>query len=581
MSIKVLPPDLAAKIAAGEVVERPASVVKELVENSIDAGSSRITVEIKAGGVEQVKVIDDGYGIPAEEVSIAFQRHATSKIDSQEQLDAIATLGFRGEALPSIAAVSRTVITTRQPLDTGGFRLELLWGEPVSSGSQGCPPGTSVEVSDLFGNLPARRKFLRSSSAETSRVQELVSRYALVFPGIRFQLMVDGRVSFTSPGNGLPREALLAVYGPQAATAMLEVHGEDPETGYQVDGFAGAPSLTRANRTYMTFFVNRRWVQSRMLSFAVEEAYLGLLQVKRYPLTALNISIPYEDVDVNAHPSKREVRFKEESRVFSTVQRAVRAVLVADSPVPSMNTAAGAAPPDADYPAALAPSFFPRSAFGGVRSGGGLPDYQGGFAGAPADAAAPRQPAPPLKVVGQLKLTYIVAEGPAGMFLVDQHAAHERVLFDRIRQKTSEQEPQSQPLLEPMAVELTPAQGDTLKSNREALENYGFQFEPFGDGSYLLRAVPAIFGDGDPAKSLLDVLDMTAFEGLVRQKEDVTAASIACHGAIRAGKSLTQPEMVALLEQLEATPNPHTCPHGRPTMVHFSSHHMEREFGRR
>ena len=581
MSIKVLPPDLAAKIAAGEVVERPASVVKELVENSIDAGSSRITVEIKAGGVEQVKVIDDGYGIPAEEVSIAFQRHATSKIDSQEQLDAIATLGFRGEALPSIAAVSRTVITTRQPLDTGGFRLELLWGEPVSSGSQGCPPGTSVEVSDLFGNLPARRKFLRSSSAETSRVQELVSRYALVFPGIRFQLMVDGRVSFTSPGNGLPREALLAVYGPQAATAMLEVHGEDPETGYQVDGFAGAPSLTRANRTYMTFFVNRRWVQSRMLSFAVEEAYLGLLQVKRYPLTALNISIPYEDVDVNAHPSKREVRFKEESRVFSTVQRAVRAVLVADSPVPSLNTATGAAPPDADYPAALAPSFFPRSAFGGARSGGGLPDYQGGFAGGPADAAAPRQPAPPLKVVGQLKLTYIVAEGPAGMFLVDQHAAHERVLFDRIRQKTSEQEPQSQPLLEPMAVELTPAQGDTLKSNREALESYGFQFEPFGDGSYLLRAVPAIFGDGDPAKSLLDVLDMTAFEGLVRQKEDVTAASIACHGAIRAGKSLTQPEMVALLEQLEATPNPHTCPHGRPTMVHFSSHHMEREFGRR
>ena len=576
MPIKVLPPDLAAKIAAGEVVERPASVVKELVENSIDAGSSQITVEIKAGGVEQVKVIDDGHGIPSEEVAIAFQRYATSKIDSQEQLDAIATLGFRGEALPSIAAVSRTVITTRQPLDPGGFRMELLWGEPVSSGSQGCPPGTSVEVMDLFGNLPARRKFLKSSSAETSRIQELVSRYALVFPGIRFQLLVDGRVSFTSPGNGLPREALLAVYGPQAATAMLEVHGEDPESGYQVDGFAGAPSLTRANRTYMTFFVNRRWVQSRMLSFAVEEAYSGLLQVKRYPLAALNISIPYADVDVNAHPSKREVRFREESRVFSTVQRAVRSVLVADSPVPSL-----APPPDSAYPAAVAPSFFPRSAFGGARNGAGRPDYQGGVAGGPADAAAPRQDAPPLKVVGQLKLTYIVAEGPAGMFLVDQHAAHERVLFDRICQKTSEQEPQSQPLLEPVSVELSPSQGDTLKTHHESLRNYGFQFEPFGDGSYLLRAVPAIFGASDPAKSLLDVLDMTAFEGLVRQKEDVTAASIACHGAIRAGKSLTEPEMVALLEQLEATPNPHTCPHGRPTMVHFSSTHMEREFGRR
>ena len=576
MSIKVLPPDLAAKIAAGEVVERPASVVKELVENSIDAGSSQITVEIKAGGVEQIKVIDDGHGIPTEEVAIAFQRHATSKIDSQEQLDAIATLGFRGEALPSIAAVSRTVIITRQPLYPGGCRLELLWGEQVSSGSQGCPPGTSMEVLDLFGNLPARRKFLKSASAETSRIQELVNRYALVFPGIRFQLLVDGKVSFTSPGNGLHREALLAVYGPQAATAMLEVHGEDPESGYQVDGFAGAPSLTRANRTYMTFFINRRWVQSRMLSFAVEEAYSGLLQMKRYPMAALNINIPYDEVDVNSHPSKREVRFREENRVFSTVQRAVRAVLVADSPVPNL-----APPPDSDYPAAVAPSFFPRSAFGDVRNGAGMPEYQGGFRGGPSDTAAPRQDAPPLKVVGQLKLTYIVAEGPGGMFVVDQHAAHERVLFDRIRQKTSEREPQSQPLLEPVSVELSPSQGDTLKSHEESLQDYGFQFEPFGDGSYLLRAVPAICGAGDPAKSLLDVLDMTAFEGLVRQKEDVTAASIACHGAIRAGKSLTEQEMAALLEQLEATPNPHTCPHGRPTMVHFSSTHMEREFGRR
>ena len=573
MPIRVLAPDLAAKIAAGEVVERPASVVKELAENSIDAGASQITVEIKAGGVEQIRVIDDGHGIPAEEVAIAFQRHATSKLDSQEQLDAIATLGFRGEALPSIAAVSRTVMTSRQPLNPGGFRMELLWGEPVSSGVQGCPAGTAVEVMDLFGNLPARRKFLRSSSAETSRIQELVSRYALVFPGVRFQLVVDGRISFTSPGNGVPREALLAVYGPQAASAMLEVHGEDPESGYQVDGFAGAPSLTRANRTYMTFFVNRRWVQSRMLSFAVEEAYLGLLQVKRYPLAALNISIPYEDVDVNAHPSKREVRFINESRVFSTVQRAVRAVLVADSPVPSLSP-----PPGPDQPAAGSPSFFPRSAFGGPRNGGGLPGLAGDGPIGPASAL---QTAPPLKVVGQLKLTYIVAEGPEGMFLVDQHAAHERVLFDRICQKMPERETQSQPLLEPAAVELTPAQGETLRTNQESLGSYGFQFEPFGDGTYLLRAIPAIFGQGDPAKALLDVLDMTAFEGLVRRKEDVTAASIACHGAIRAGKSLTEPEMAALLEQLEATPNPHTCPHGRPTMVHFSSNHMEREFGRR
>ena len=542
MTIKVLPPNLSAKIAAGEVVERPASVVKELVENSIDAGASQITVEIKAGGVEQIKVIDDGHGIPADEVAVAFQRHATSKVDTQDHLDAIATLGFRGEALPSISVVSRTIILTRQPLNTAGFRMEWHWGEPKSSGVHGCPPGTSIEVSDLFGNLPARRKFLRSSTAEASRIQELVSRYALVFPGVRFQLVVDGRTSFTSTGSGLPLEALLAVYGHQATTAMLEIHDDDLETGYQVDGFVSAPSLSRANRRYMTFFVNRRWVQSRMLSYAVEEAYMGLLQVKRFPLVALNIIIPYQDVDVNYHPSKREVRFREENQVFSTVQRAVRGALVA---------------------------------------GRGMLDYSSNRIGEPPGLTDSMLSAPPLNVVGQLKQTYIVAENSVGMFLVDQHAAHERVLFDQIYEERNQKESASQTILDVVSVDLTPAQDDALKANQEELVKYGFQFEYFGDRSYLLRAVPAIFRDGDPAQSLLDVLDMTAFEGLVRQKEDVTAASIACHGAIRAGKSLTELEMVALLEQLTATPNPHTCPHGRPTMVHFSSMHIEREFGRR
>ena len=584
MPIKVLSHEVAAKIAAGEVVERPASVVKELVENSIDAAASQVTVEIEGGGADRIRVIDDGGGIPADQVTVAFQRHATSKLESQEQLDSIATLGFRGEALPSIAAVSRaTIITTRPPLDTAGYRLELRFGEVVESGSHGCPPGTALEVRDLFGNLPARKKFLRSTSAETSRVQELVSRYALAFPGIRFQLISDGRTSFTTPGNGQAREALLAVYGPEAARNMLEVHGENPENGYQVDGFVSSPNLSRANRTYMTFFVNRRWVQSRMLSFGLEEAYLGLLQVKRYPLAALNLSLPYGDVDVNAHPAKREVRFHNESGVFSTVQRAVRAVLVADSPVPALSSPAT---PESSPRLIGGPSFFSRSPFPGEdhNRGSGLapaPEAFGPEAFGPADSSVVRQPAPPLKVVGQLKLTYIVAEGQGGMYLVDQHAAHERVLFDRISQRSAERGTESQPLLSPVSVELTPSQAELLVNNLESLSEYGFRLEPFGDGSYLLRAVPAVLATEDPAKSLIDILDIAAFEGMVRQKEDLMAASIACHGAVRAGKSLTEEEMGSLLEQLEATPNPHTCPHGRPTMVLFSSHHMEREFGRR
>ena len=577
MPIRILPPALATRIAAGEVVERPVSVVKELVENSIDAGASQITVEIRAGGVELIRVSDDGAGIPSEEVPLAFHRHATSKLESEEQLDSVATMGFRGEALPSMAAVSLLTIQSRPHSETAGTRMVLHWGETVESGSEGCAPGTAIEVSQLFGNQPARRKFLRSAQAETARVQELVSRYALAFPEVRFRLVNDGRTSMTTPGSGQPREALLAVYGSQVAGSMLEVHAEDPETGYAVEGYVGAPSISRANRTYMTFFVNRRLIQNRMLSFAVEEAYAGLLQTKRYPVAAINVVMPYDAVDVNSHPAKREVRFHDDSRVFSLTQRAVRAALVAGSPVPPFPVASGG-----------------LSSSGGFRSGSRssgavFPAYGGGADRAPEPVGATGaealsllgRPSVPLQVVGQLKLTYIVAEGPEGMYLVDQHAAHERVVFDRIVGRREQREAVSQPLLAAVSVELTPTHATTLQDNLEAITAYGFEVEPFGDRTYLLRAVPAVLTGDEPGKALVDILDMATLEGLTRQKEDVMAASIACHAAIRAGQSLGEAEMTSLLEQLEATPNPHTCPHGRPTMIHFTSYQVEREFGRR
>ena len=583
MPIKLLPPELAALIAAGEVVERPVSVVKELVENSIDAGASQITVEIQGGGVQLVRVIDDGEGITADDLPLAFHRHATSKLASSEQLDSVATMGFRGEALPSIAAVSRVAVQSRTRDQTAGHRLTLRWGEPADSGSQGCAPGTLIEVSELFGNQPARRKFLRSTQSETARIQELVSRYALAFPEIRFRLVNDGRVSLNTPGNGQPREALLAVYGSQVAANMLEVHAEDPEAGYAVEGFSAAPSVSRANRTYLTFFVNRRLIQSRMLSFAVEEAYAGLLQVKRYPVAAINIVLPYGDVDVNSHPAKREVRFHQENRVFSLVQRAVRSALMAEAPVPVFDQASSG---QAGFT-----SFGRNRLSGGRFSGAAGPGYNDGPASfqsqqAPGYGAGEAlsllgRPAVPLKVVGQLQQTYVVAEGPEGMYLVDQHAAHERVLFDRICKGRGKQETVSQPLLAPVSVELTPSHATTLEDNLEAITAYGFQVETFGERAYLLRAVPSVLTAEEPGKALIDILDLATLEGLTRQKEDIMAASIACHAAIRAGRPMTADEMRALLEQLEATPNPHTCPHGRPTMVHFSSYHVEREFGRR
>jgi DNA mismatch repair protein MutL len=581
MPIKVLEPALAAQIAAGEVVERPASVVKELVENSLDAGCSQIVVEIKGGGVEQVRVTDDGAGIPAQEVTLAFQHHATSKLISPEQLDAIATLGFRGEAIPSIAAVSHMAMTTRPASASAGHRVEYHWGQPVKEGPQGCSPGTLVTVSDLFGNLPARRKFLKSSSAEAARIRDLIDRYALAYPGVKFQLVVDGRVSLTTPGAGKPNEALLAIYGADVVLEMLEVAGEDPESGYQVSGFVSAPRLTRANRTYLTFFVNHRWIQNRMLSFAVEEAYHGLLPERRYPLAVLDLDLPYAEVDVNSHPAKREVRFRDERKVYSTLQRAVRAALMAQAPVPEIQRPS----PVSQYRQGVAttsPGFF-RSAFVSRDSQNSAPQssYRGDVPLPAHLAFTPQHALPSLNVVGQVKLTYIVAEGPDGMYLVDQHAAHERVVFDRIRRRAAEQSPESQPLLSPATLELTPAQAETLQENTDFLKAYGFEAEPFGDNTYLLRAVPSVLSHQDPARSLVDILDLVSFEGLLRQHEDVLAATIACHSAIRAGKSLTLAEMRALLEQLEVTDNPHTCPHGRPTLIHFSEYQMEREFGRR
>ena len=590
MPIRQLPPELAGQIAAGEVVERPVSVVKELVENSIDAVASRISVEIRGGGIEFIRVTDDGAGVAPTEVALAFQRHATSKLDDPDLLDAIPTLGFRGEALPSIAAVSRMTMTTRQSDNEAGYRLALEWGVRTGEGAQGCPSGTSVEVQDLFGNLPARRKFLRSPTAEGGRIGDLVSRYAVAYPEISFSLKVGDRTTLSTPGDGRQANAMVAVYGAEAASNLLEVEGDDPASGYGVEGYAGNPSLHRANRTYMFFFVNRRWIQSRMLTFALEEAYHGLLPERRYPLAALNLSLPYGDVDVNSHPAKREVRFRQDGRVYSVLQRAVRAALVAHSPVRPMQVPGTGLSSSAEGGAGNA-GFF-RSPFDGRMSPSSHPQGERDYARArapapaegygPADAAlTPQQTLPALRVVGQVRLTYIVAESPDGMYLVDQHAAHERVLYDRIVREAAQRQSISQSLLAPAHVELTLGQISTLEEQRQFLVDYGFEIEEFGGEGYLVRAVPAVLTTRDPGKALVDVLDMVAFEELLKERESVLAASLACHSAIRAGQSMTEPEMRALLEQLEMTDNPHTCPHGRPTLLHLSTYHMEREFGRR
>ena len=578
MPIQQLPPHVAAQIAAGEVIERPASVVKELVENSLDAGATSIVVSIREGGVAEIRVTDDGCGIAPDELDLAFRHHATSKLATVEDLNTVSTLGFRGEALPSVAAVARVVCTTRPPDSEAGARIEFRHGACVGQRHDGCPPGTSVQVADLFGNLPARRKFLRSAPAEASRIQEVVTRYGLAHPEVRFTLSVDGREAITTPGSGRLQDVILSIYGAEVAGRMLPVSLADGDVA--VDGYTGAPELNRRNRSYTTLLVNRRWVYDRSIYYAIEQAYQGTLPDRRFPFAVINISVPPEQVDVNSHPTKREVRFRYGDRLFSLVQRAVREALIAHAPVRTATRSF--TPVDTATRPASSPETPRLSSTGGAaRRADGVALSTTTLA--PAEGPL-RDVLADLRVVGQIRQTYIVAEGGSGMYLIDQHAAHERVVFDQIRQRRQGDERPSQPLLAPMTAELSAAQAVTLESYADLLTDYGFALEPFGDRAWLVRALPANLAaraSPDPAAALCDLLDAVAVEQVVMEREDALAATVACHGSVRAGMTLAQEEMDALLRQLQSTENPHHCPHGRPTVVHFSEYQLEREFGRR
>ena len=589
MPIHQLPPHVAAQIAAGEVVERPASVVKELVENSLDAGATRVAVSIREGGVAEIRVTDDGCGIPADELALAFHHHATSKLATAADLETVATLGFRGEALPSIAAVARVSCNSRTSNADAGARIQFRYGDLLGQQAAGCPVGTTIEVVELFGNLPARRRFLRSAAAETARIQEVVTRYALAYPGVRFTLTADGREQVSAPGNDRLQDVILSLYGGDVAARMLPVCADDGNIA--VSGYASAPDLNRHNRSYVTLLVNRRWVYHRSIIYAIEQAYQGTLPDRRYPLAVINVALPAADVDVNSHPTKREVRFRNENRIFSAVQRAVHDALVAHAPVRpatrSFTPVSPGQPPGAPLPGAgIAPDapayrHTPPAAVAPGPASGDLPLPTTGLL---APGGSLRDVIAGLRVVGQIRQTYVVAEGSAGMYLVDQHAAHERIVYDQIRQRAQQREPISQPLLAPLSAELTTAQTATLEEYTELLAGYGFQLEPFGGDAWLVRAVPATLAAGrnpDPAQALVNLLDAVAVEQVVMEREDALAATIACHGAVRAGDTLSHDEMDALLRQLEATDNPHHCPHGRPTVIHFSEYQLEREFGRR
>jgi DNA mismatch repair protein MutL len=567
MPIRVLPPEVAGRIAAGEVVERPVSVVKELVENALDAGATRVAVDVEGGGLSLLRVSDNGRGIAAEEIELAFHRHATSKLATGD-LSRIETLGFRGEALPSIAAVAEVEAVSRTRDSPVGARLRVAYGEVTGQGAAGAAPGTSISVRGLFRRHPARLKFLRSAAAEGSQVASLVTHYALAYPEVAFSLRLDGKDVFATSGQGDRREAAAGVYGPAVAASLIEV--EEEGGGRRLRALASPPAVSRSNRSYITVFINRRWVRSRSLTYAVEEAYRGLLPVGRFPIAVIDIVLPAEEVDVNVHPAKAEVRLSEEGAVFVLVQRPLRRALAGLAPAPLAletwpRTSGGSAPAADD--ASLSPEApRPPTAQPAIDAG-----------------AAPVERLPFLRPLGQAGTTYVIAEGPAGLYLIDQHAAHERVLFEEVRRQRIERTLAVQALLAPVAVELTPSQSALLAVFGPALAEHGFLVEAFGPaGGHILRAAPAHLRAGDyPVRAFRELLDLLAREDGPADPLERLASSLACHAAVRAGQAMSLEEMRALLRRMEECELPQTCPHGRPTMLHLSGEELARRFGRR
>jgi DNA mismatch repair protein MutL len=571
MSIKVLDKETVDQIAAGEVVERPASVVKELVENALDAGSTQIGVEIRGGGIQLIKVTDNGTGIPSNEVELAFERHATSKIKSPKDLQNIGSLGFRGEALPSIVAVADIELITCAQGEKSGTYISLEGGVFTQKKSQSRTRGTTVTVRNLFKRVPARLKFLKSIATESGHVANVVTQYALAYPEVAFSLAVDSKEILRTSGKGKLTDAVIDVYGVATASKMMSVDSSQQTwtaahgtLDIHVSGMVGSPELGRTGRGYLSFFVNRRWVNSRTLAYAVEEAYSGLLMTGKHPVAVIDITIPSGEVDVNIHPAKSEVKFHNEGEVFRAVQKAVRQSLTAQMPVPQIE--------DVVAPYKATPSHSLEQLWG-TDATAEKPALQ--------SEATPTllTSLPVLRVLGQVISAYIVAEGPDGLYLIDQHAAHERVRYDRVKRQREERKPEVQGLLEPATLEVTPRQDAIMRSCLEHLANFGFTLEAFGDRTYLVRTVPSIVAGDDWSGMLKELLDTLAGEERSKWEERMVA-SIACHGAIKSGQTLSDEEMGSLVRQLEQTDNPHTCPHGRPTIIKLSAAQLEREFGR-
>ena len=636
--IRILPDNVANKIAAGEVVERPASVVKELVENALDAGASAIRIDVEAGGKKLVRVTDDGCGMGRDDALLAFERHATSKLRTADDLLSVSTLGFRGEALPSIAAVSRLTLETRAAEEGAGTRLEINGGRLAEVREAGLPPGTAISVRDLFYNIPARRKFLRSEPTELAHIASLATHYALAHPErqVRLTAATGDLLSVTPVASH--RERLFQIFGPETLEQLVELGqietellipsatsgappGFTPEhpgadsdaerrpaaKTLRLSGFISRPQFQKPNRNSIFIFVNRRLIRDRLALHAISEAYRNLIPSSTFPLALLFLEIPFDEVDVNVHPSKIEVRFRHQAFVHDFIRDALRRRLTESRPVSTFPVSA---------PPVLAPQpVFPE----GVGKPGAAAEPAPGAEGAPPLVLRPPRVEPEsrrfefsaatpidmevqgprrggsevqgpaggpdlagLRPLGQLRESFIVAAGDDALWIIDQHVAHERILFEKTLRQRSAGRAEGQHLLMPLVIQLTPAQQAALDDIRGELEANGFEIEPFGRRTIAVKSAPAGIAAAEIEKmlhDLLDGIDATHVRPLADARSRV-AASIACHAAIKVNMPLDTAKMQWLLDELARTEAPMSCPHGRPVVLKYELREILKAFHR-
>ncbi len=578
MAIRLLDDHLINKIAAGEVIERPASIVKELVENAIDAGSHRIAVQIAGGGIERIEVADDGQGIPSDQVLMAFERHATSKIDREEDLTHISTMGFRGEALPSIASVSRVELHTQYGQEAG-VRVSISGGKYISMENSPAAPGTKVTVTDLFFNTPARRKFLKSLVSEGAQVYDVMCRLALARPDISFSYANEKKLYFKTPGSGDRKDTVVAIYGRDFASHFIDLNWQGDR--YHLRGLISKPEFRRLNRKNQLFYVNDRLIKSPLLARAVDEGYRGSLLAREYPAVFLYLYLPSEEVDVNVHPQKTEVRFRDDKAIFQLVSQALKATLAgsqpadfhyrqnpSDSSLPYYRFESQPSRPHAQPPLFIAetspqPVYNPRS----MDIGEDETDYES------------NHPESDLVVIGQCFDGYIIVERGDSIWLVDQHAAHERIIFNRLQELGRDKNGGGQLLAFPLTFDLSKAAMEVLEEYLDVFRATGFDLEPLGPDSVILRAAPPAL-QGQEVDFIIECLDLLSGDKPLDFKDEIYAM-MACKQAVKSGDRLSRAEMMLLISDLLNNQDFRFCPHGRPTLIEISRPELEKRFKRK